>query len=183
MLDTAIKFINVPGLSNSDDWHWQTLWEEQKPTNFVRVKQEDWDNPEREKWVVELKKTIDSIKDPIVLVAHSLGCITVAHYAQQFQNNKNILGALLAPPDVETLSDNKLTSFAPLPKTKLSFKSLVVGSTNDHYCSIDKAEKMAKDWGSKFINIGTKGHINSDSDVGAWTQGKALLRNLIFSKD
>lgn len=184
MLDTQIKFINVPGLFNSDDWHWQTLWEEQKPTSFVRVKQEDWENPEREKWVNELKQTIDSIKEPIVLIAHSLGCLTVAHYAQKFPNESKILGALLvAPPDVEVLTDNKITSFSPLPKTKLSFKSMVVGSTNDHYCPIEKAEKMAAYWGSRFINIGKKGHINSDSDVGAWTQGKGLLRNLIFSKD
>ena len=184
MLDTQIKFINVPGLNNSDDWHWQTLWEEQNPSNFVRVTQEDWNNPEKDKWVVGLKKTIENIKEPVVLVAHSLGCMTVAHYAQQFETNAHILGALLvAPPDVEEYNNAKLNSFAPIPKTKLAFKSVVVGSTNDNYCPIDKAQKMADYWGSKFINIGTKGHINSDSDLGTWTQGKSLLRDLIFQKD
>jgi predicted alpha/beta hydrolase family esterase len=184
MLDTQIKFINVPGLNNSDDWHWQTLWEEQSPSNFVRVSQEDWDNPEKDKWVRSLKNTIENIKEPIVLVAHSLGCMTVAHYAQEFKSNAHILGALLvAPPDVEEFTNAKLNSFAPVPTTKLAFRSVVVGSTNDNYCTIDKAQKMADYWGSKFINIGTKGHINSDSDLGAWTQGKSLLRALIFNKD
>lgn len=164
MLDTRIKFINVPGLNNSDDWHWQTLWEEQNPSNFVRVAQEEWNNPEKDKWVVSLKKTIENIKEPIVLVAHSLGCMTVAHYAQQFDNAK-------------------LNSFAPAPKTKLTFKSVVVSSTNNDYCPIDKAQKMADYWGSKFVNIGRKGHVNTDSDLGAWTQGKSFLRELIFKKD
>jgi len=34
-------------------------------------------------------------------------------------------------------------------------------------------------WGSDFINIGQKGHINSDSNLEFWEEGQLILEQLI----
>ncbi len=67
----------------------------------------------------------------VVLVAHSLGCTAIAHWARKF--GTRIKGALLvAPSDCEAATYNFDTKgFAPIPLEKLSFRSLVVASVDD----------------------------------------------------
>jgi hypothetical protein len=38
---------------------------------------------------------------------------------------------------------------------------------------------MARLWGSRFVDAGPAGHINGDSGVGDWPEGKRLLRLLL----
>jgi len=58
--------------------HWQSLWAEQLP-NAVRVQQDDWFSPVRSAWVHSISQTILAQDGPVVLAAHSLGCIAVTH--------------------------------------------------------------------------------------------------------
>src|SRR5262249_52621155 len=70
----------LPGLGNSGPEHWQTHGERQNP-NFTRVEQRDWDKPDREDWIATLDKAIGAQPTPPLLVAHSLSCALVAHWA------------------------------------------------------------------------------------------------------
>jgi predicted alpha/beta hydrolase family esterase len=45
--------------------------------------------------------------------------------------------------------------------------------------TLERAQKLAKNWGSDFINIGKKGHINSEMNLGLWEEGQAILKLLI----
>jgi predicted alpha/beta hydrolase family esterase len=54
----------------------------------------------------------------------------------------------------------------------------VVASSNDEYVSLQRAQYFADNWGSTFINIGNKGHINSASGLGDWPEGYELLQRL-----
>ncbi len=47
-------YLIIPGLGNSDENHWQSLWEK-KYNNFKRIQQVEWFSPVRTDWV----KTID----------------------------------------------------------------------------------------------------------------------------
>ena len=58
------------------------------------------------------------------------------------------------------------------------FPSIVVASTNDVYASIEYAVHLAQSWGSEFVNVGAKGHINTQSALGFWDEGFALLEKL-----
>jgi predicted alpha/beta hydrolase family esterase len=60
----------------------------------------------------------------------------------------------------------------------LPFRSTVVVSTNDAIGSAEHAERLARGWGSRIVNIGERGHINSDSNLGAWPDGFELLEQL-----
>ena len=70
----------VPGLGNSGLQHWQTKWAERY--HYPRVEQHDWEQPVRADWVQALHEAIQQTTGRVVLVAHSLGCSTVAHWAQ-----------------------------------------------------------------------------------------------------
>jgi predicted alpha/beta hydrolase family esterase len=58
---------------------------------------------------------------------------------------------------------------------KLPFPSICVASSDDPFCALPVAKRMAGAWGSDWVEIGAKGHINADSGLGAWPQGRELL--------
>ena len=174
-----MKYINIPGLHNSGPGHWQTRWESRFPDKFTRVQQTNWTFPEKKAWVAVLHENIRHLPDPVILIAHSLGCITVAHWAKE-NNTSNVLGALMvAPADVEKSHRACFETFCPVPKDKLAFPSIVVASTNDQYAAIERSAKWAACWGSKFVCAGDKGHINAQSGLDDWEEGLAILSRLL----
>lgn len=173
-----MRYLNIPGLNNSGNEHWQTRWEQIYPNRFSRVQQDDWDFPNKEQWIDRLDKSVKEIDTPTILVAHSLGCITAVHWATTHYS-PFIYGALLvAPADVENSAKEILKSFAPVPVEKLYLPTIVVASMNDPYCAMEQAAKWAAYWGSRFIAIGNKGHINSESQLQDWQEGQAVLWQL-----
>jgi predicted alpha/beta hydrolase family esterase len=168
----------LPGLGNSGDKHWQTLWEGKFP-EFIRVHQTDWETPECEDWIAVIDDEIIR-HDPenVIVVGHSLACATIVFWHKKFK--RQLKGALLvAPSDTEAPSYPKGTSgFTPMPLSKLSFPSIAVVSNNDYYVSRERAEVFANRWGSEIIEIGKAGHINTDSGYGEWEEGLLLLQKL-----
>lgn len=167
----------IPGIGDSGPAHWQTLWQTGRD-NFRRVRQRDWDRPERREWVAALDTAVAAVDGPLVLVAHSLGCLTVAHWAAL--EPRRVQGALLvAPPDPAAPTfPEAATGFAPVPAVRLGFASIVVASSNDPYAGPDRARAYARAWGSRLVDAGPLGHINAGSGLGAWPAGWALLQTL-----
>lgn len=167
----------LPGIGNSGPAHWQSLWESANPS-FERVHQRDWDNPVCEEWLAALEKSVARIGDDAVLVAHSLACLLVAHWAAR--THCKVKGALLvAPPDPDGPDfPRAATGFSPLPGKPFTFPSIVVASSNDPHGSLEFAQSCASAWGSRFVGAGAVGHINSSSGLGAWREGFALFRQL-----
>ncbi|CAH0496938.1 hypothetical protein NVSP9465_01987 [Novosphingobium sp. CECT 9465] len=177
--------LTVPGLNSSGPGHWQTLWEDSLP-NCHRVDLGLWDDPHRNTWVNKINLAIQRADRPVVLVAHSLGCLAVAWWAEFEQpsrpeNGGKVIGALLvAPPDVEVRPiDRRLTRFAPFPHGEFPFPSFVVASRNDPYMGFGQARQLARAWGSRFADAGDVGHINAESDLGEWAFGQLLLNQLL----
>ena len=168
----------VPGWGDSGPKHWQSLWEHANPA-FRRVVQRDWQYPIRTEWVETLTRDISAAGRPVVVVAHSLGCIAVAHCASA--GALPILGALLvAPPDVEDPGYPPLSEgFAPIPRARLAFPSIVVASRNDPFTEIERARSLADAWGSRFVDAGNGGHLNTDAGFGPWPLGETLLAELL----
>ncbi len=52
-------------------------------------------------------------------------------------------------------------------------------SSNDPYCSLERARQMADAWGSQLHNTGEFGHLNSESGLGDWPQAFAKLQQLM----
>lgn len=173
-----MHYLNIPGLNNSGPEHWQSLWEAAFPQQFKRVEQQHWSTPLKNDWVDTLHTSVTNIHSPVLLVAHSLGCITVAHWANE-KVSSSIAGALLvAPADTEQSGMECFKTFSPIPKNKLPFPSIVVASTNDPYSTIEKSARLAAWWGSKFVCVGDKGHINALSGIGDWEEGLSIMSRL-----
>ena len=173
------KILILPGLGGSGENHWQSFWSTQLD-HVVRLEQDNWEEPKLDKWLERLNETLLELNCPVILVAHSLAVSLVAHWADQY-HSLNIKGALLvAPADVDSQAHTPdlIRNFAPMPVTKLPFPSIVVASEDDPFVSIDRARYFAAQWGSEFINIGLKGHINSDTDLGLWEEGQLILQGL-----
>ena len=171
---TSTSIIIVPGWRDSGPGHWQTLWAERLPQAW-RVVQDDWHTPTRSAWVARLEETVLEQPGPVVIVAHSLGCITTAHMKPEAA--ARVRGALLvAPADPERRA--VLSDFAPVPYAALPYRSILVASSNDPYCPIRLAGAYARAWGSEFVRLQNAGHINVDSGHGEWPLGRALLQSL-----
>lgn len=170
----AYDVLVLPGWRNSGPEHWQSRWEQLFPA-FRRVQQHNWDTPQREDWIARLDKAIDQCTKPVLLVGHSLGCITIAHWARQHQHR--VAGALLvAPADVERRTVSPvLRRFGPIPPTRLPFPTLLIGSDNDRCCNAWRAAELASHWGAEFHLLYGAGHINADSGLGDWPEGLFLM--------
>ena len=178
------KTFVLPGYANSGPGHWQTRWET-LDASFTRVAMPDWDHPVRAAWCETLDAAVAAEpRGPLLFAAHSLGCLTVAHWALHLAGAAGlakIAGALLvAPPDPrgpvfprDALGFDEPT-LAPLP-----FRSIVVASSDDPYGSLAFAERCARAWGSRLVEIGPRGHINADSGLGDWDEGQRLLASLL----
>lgn len=174
-----MRFIIVPGWRDSGPGHWQSLWAE-RLDDAVRVRQDDWITPSRQAWVASIARTILLQTEPVVIVAHSLGCIATTHLPADAA--ARIQGALLvAPADPERRSI--LSDFAPVPARKLPYRSVIVASSNDPYCPVRLAGAYARAWGSEFVRIQNGGHINIESGHGEWSLGAALLQSLAGDVD
>lgn len=174
------RVLIVPGWNNSGPAHWQSHWQREFPA-MKRVGQRDWVNPDPDEWVATLDEAVAASRQPAVLVAHSLGCITVARWAATCARHGRpawpVAGALLvAPADVERPKAHPvLKPFAPIAVDRLPFAACVVGSSDDPCCSQERARWLALRWGASFSLVEQGGHINADSGIGSWPQGLALL--------
>lgn len=169
-----MRFIIIPGWRDSGPGHWQSLWAE-RLSGAVRVQQDDWVTPARNAWVASIARTILLQNEPVVVIAHSLGCIATTHLPAEAVNR--IQGALLvAPADPERRAI--LSDFAPVPYQKLPYRSVLVASSNDPYCPVRLAGAYARAWGSEFVRMQNAGHINIESGHGEWPLGVALLQSL-----
>ena len=174
----------VPGLRDHVAEHWQTLLEAKLP-NSRCVPRMERDKLSRAAWVDELDRSLAAIDGPVILVAHSAGCMIVVHWA--LRHARPIKGALLAaPPDFErplpagyptqdVLLDN---GWLPTPRTRLPFPSIVAASTNDPLADADRVASLAMSWGSALVNVGAVGHLNPAAGFGPWPRAEEFIETL-----
>ncbi len=174
----SLKFLILPGIGNSDEKHWQSLWE-RKSSDFCRIHQENWESPSCTDWLIKLEEKLCELGENTILIAHSLSCLLVAHWAAR--SKLRIAGALLvAPPDPKaSVFPKEALSFSDFPLVPLGFVSTVVASENDPYAQLEFSRICAQSWGSEFVNIGMSGHVNTSSGFGYWPQGELLLEGLV----
>ena len=177
----AVHYLILPGWQGSPAEHWQSHWQRSLP-DASRVEQDDWLQPQREAWVACLDRHVAAAPAQLILIAHSLGCVTLAHWAAQAAPAQlaKVQGALLvAPADVERPGcPEALQNFAPIPRQPLPFPSLLVGSDNDPAAAPLRALELARHWGSSALLLPGAGHINVKSGHCQWEQGFAHLYRL-----
>lgn len=181
----------VPGLRDAAPRHWQSLLEERLRVagrRVLAVAPMGRDALDREQRVAALDEAMGRVDGTALLVAHSAGCLTVAHWAaQRSPSRRQVRGALLAvPPDFETpmpapypgLEALRANGWLPVPRGPLGFQALVAASLDDPLANIERVRQLALDWGAACVELGAVGHLNPASGFGPWPRAEELLRQL-----
>ena len=175
------RVLTVPGLDGSGPRHWQSYWEHL--SGFRRVVMPEEARPRFHVWLPALDTAIRLSARPVVIAAHSLGCLALAWWAAMLSGEKAdrlVHAALLvAPPDVDGLeTSERIRDFRPTPRWQLPFPSILVASRNDPFAAYERSEQMAANWGSQLVDAGKAGHLNAESGLAEWPAGLRLLCGL-----
>jgi uncharacterized protein len=174
----------VPGLRGHVAEHWQTVLGARLPRvrTVPPMGREDLDCVTRR---AAIEREAQAVEGPLVVVAHSGGAVMLAHWART--TRRPVLGALLAtPPDFErpmpegypTIADLAAGGWLPVPHERLPFPSIVAASRNDPLGSFDRVAGLARDWGSRLVDLGPVGHLNPASGFGEWPMAESLISEL-----
>ncbi|MFD7444838.1 RBBP9/YdeN family alpha/beta hydrolase [Streptomyces sp. NPDC059909] len=185
---TEPTIVIVPGMREHVEDHWQTILAKGlgDAGRTVRVVPPLVRNRlSRDAHVANVVEVMAQITGPVLIVAHSAGVMTTMQWAQW--HDADVRGALLAaPPDFETplpdgypAPDELAThGWTPMPRKPLPFPSIVAASSNDPLGSLERVAELARDWGSRLVEVGPVGHLNPASGHGPWPQAEELVEAL-----
>jgi len=185
---TEPTILIVPGLRDAVAQHWQTLLEARlraagRPVaSVLPTGRDDLSCTAR---VEAIERAARSVEGPLVVVAHSGGCIMVAHWARK--TRRAVRGALLAtPPDFAkplpagypTIEALRAGGWLPVPRERLKFRTSVGASRDDPLASFARVVGLANEWGAEVEDLGWVGHLNPASGYGEWSGADPLVARL-----
>jgi predicted alpha/beta hydrolase family esterase len=174
MKSSETSILVIAGYEGSGPVHWQSRLIS-KLSAAQLVEQDDWLFGSLENAVSAIVRAVVVAQKPVVFVAHSAGCLLVAHAIAALGDDlQKVKGAfMVSAPDPEIVKTlPKIDPALPLvPRQVLPFPSLLVSSSNDEFCSQSVSKQLAADWGSVWVDAGEAGHINTNSGHGPWPEG------------
>jgi predicted alpha/beta hydrolase family esterase len=178
----------VPGLRDAVAEHWQTQLEaslveaDRRVASVPPMGRGDLDLETR---LDAIERTAQALAGRLIVVAHSGGCIMLAHWARR--TRRAVHGALLAtPPDFDrplpegypTLAELDAAGWLPVPRERLPFPSIVAASRNDPLGRFARVGELASAWGSRLVDLGEVGHLNPASGYGPWPRAESFIEEL-----
>ena len=188
-----IHTVIVPGVGGSEHDHWQS-WLQRQLKSCSRVQQQDWNKPVLQEWIEQFVKTVQSIQEPIQIVAHSFGCLTTfAALAQHPELNQKIKNLVLVAPanparfgDAGFARESQNDYQQYFHQLKLQVPTQMIISENDPWLNFQDALQLAKAWKIRPKNLGQVGHINVASGFGPFPEiydfliSENVLKNISF---
>jgi uncharacterized protein len=171
-----VTLITIPGLHGSEPAHWQSWLEDEFP-GARRVVQRDWSDAQLVEWSHRIRDVLTETAGPLVLAAHSFGCLASAHALSHGDSSAfatRVLGVLLVAP----ASPARFQHAGVFGARRLDIPSLVVGSETDPWMPLNEARSLAQRWHSAFVNLGDAGHINTSAGFGPWPLARHLVETL-----
>lgn len=172
-------WVIVPGIWNSDPEHWQSIWQDDRGADAIRIAPASWAEPDPEDWDAAITRAVAACSAPPVLVAHSLGVLASATWLARAAIDPGrpaVAGAfLVAPPDPEAPTFPDAARGFTAPTATAAVPTRLVVSDDDPYCTAERAVAFAEVLGAEVARVGPLGHVNVASGVRAWSSGRALL--------
>ncbi len=176
MKSSETDILIIPGYEGAGPVHWQMRMVGKLSTARI-VDQPDWLHSSLQVAVAQVVNAVAEATRPVVFVAHSLGNILVAQTIPALRDAhvlERVKGAyLVAVPTGRALAELASVdpAFADIPRDPLPFPSVLVASSNDPFATLEEAADISAAWGSKLIEAGEQGHINTASGHGPWPEG------------
>ncbi len=181
----------IPGYHGSGPDHWQS-WLQSRLADSSTLRDVDWESPDITAWTDQAHRQIAAVGKPVLIVAHSFGCLVAATVAAE--KPLSIAGIVfVAPADARRFAasgglrntrfdgtSGQITSVADILPQALpySVKSALIGSENDPWLKFSDALAIKQRWRSHFVDLGEVGHINTESGFGPWPSLLLQLQHL-----
>jgi hypothetical protein len=192
MRTSDVDLLITPGWDDSDADHWQSRWAA-KLSTARRIAMPDFARPDCAAWADAIVGAATTAVRPAVFIGHSCGALAIAHAAPKL-SFFNVIGAMLVAPPAPLkgaavdafveASGGRCAApigFHPAPSERLPFPSVLIASRSDPFCPFEQSEVYARDWGSKLVDAGEAGHINSEAGYGPWPDGAMKLAAFLKS--
>ncbi|MFT3857200.1 MAG: alpha/beta hydrolase [Aquabacterium sp.] len=189
-----LRVLIIPGLHDSGEGHWQT-WLQAHYPRAVRVVQNDWHTPDLDAWAASIDATVqDPRHDQVqwVAVAHSFGCLALAHHLAHASPRHGIdghgdrdghSGHVCAALMVAPADPVKFQIEDRLPRHPLGIPLNLIGSENDPWMPLSRARHWAMQWRAVFQSLGAAGHINVASGFGPWPLARHKVDHMLRLQD
>ncbi|WBB51940.1 alpha/beta fold hydrolase [Verrucosispora sp. WMMD573] len=175
------RYLVVPGRGIPLPGHWSRTWVREIP-EFQWAPEPPGPPYVAAERVAALHAAVSADGEPVILVAHSAGCLTVAVWASQHTGPVDAALLVTPPyldPDWTPGPDEIADVFIDhVPREPLPFRSILVASRNDPHATFEQFEAYARDWGSELFDAGVVGHLDSKTGFGGWPDGERLVRSL-----
>ncbi|MEU7825994.1 alpha/beta hydrolase [Catellatospora sp. NPDC049133] len=175
------RHLLVPGRGVPLPEHWQRRWADAHP-EYRWAPYPPGPPFTLDERVAALHEAVTADDEPVVLIAHSAGCITTVVWAARHVGP--VRAALLVTPpylDPEWRpgpgETNDFVSVA-VPRERLPFRTVLVASRTDPYTTFPQFERYAADWGAELYDAGDVGHVETASGHGPWPDGERLVAAL-----
>ena len=175
-----VRVLIIPGLRDSGATHWQT-WLQSQYRGAVRVQQRDWCAPELDEWAQRITDTLARFGPHTqwIAAAHSFGCLALARHLALHAQPPDGLGGIRAALMVAPADPVKFDVAHHLPTDGLHIPATVIGSEDDPWMPLERAQTWAQAWGARFQNLGAVGHINTESGFGPWPLARYKVDQMI----
>jgi len=177
---SPVRVLIIPGVNDSGPAHWQT-WLASQYKGARRVVQSNWDKPDLDTWSAQIDKIMDkSVPGTVwIAAAHSFGCLALAHHLDRHLGRPSRNGRIVAALMVAPADPVKFDVLHWLPQSGLGIPLTVIGSENDPWMPLQRAQEWASLGGARFSNLGAVGHINTESGFGPWPLARFKVDELI----
>lgn len=81
------------------------------------------------------------------------------------------------PDPVAPSFPSVILGYDPIP-----FPSTMICSDDDPYATVAQTRLISRRLGCSLISVGSNGHINAESGLVDWEQGKSILRQLLVER-
>jgi predicted alpha/beta hydrolase family esterase len=165
-----VDILIVPAPGDLDPDHWQARWQAKLSTARLVLPTAGWDMPLSD-WTALLIEAVGTAKRPLLFVGHGLGAAAIVHAAPHLEGVRGAF--LVAPPSEESLASMPGIdpAFHTYPRDPLPFPSVLVASRSHPTATYEEIEDLSFAWGSRLLDAGEAGAIDSASGHGPWPEG------------
>lgn len=165
------RVLLLHGWGGSDYPHWQSWLAGEVAKEYGTVCFPLLDHPHfpsKNRWMRQVKSLLADFK-PDVVLCHSLANTLWFHLCHEGEIAPVETLFLVAPPRLDCEIETIRSFFPVTPPTDLFAKNVrLVTSTTDPYMTPEEAHALQKALDVPMTVLEKAGHINADSDYGAW---------------